>query len=247
MLHSTRGIVFHSLKYSESSLIVKIYTGLFGLQSYLFKGIRNPKSRIKPGLFQALTMLDLVVYHKERHSLQSVKEVRLAYPYQTIPYDIRKSSVTLFMNELLYKSIREEEANPPLFQFLWDTCMQLDTTEKNVSLFHICFAMQLMQYLGIFPQDNYSELCPVFNMRDGIFQSSIPGHPHYLDPEKSKLFHSWLSEFGQQNPDRVQNFEPCQKSIVREWLLETILIYYQLHLPGFRGLQSHHILHTVLS
>jgi len=247
MLHSTRGIVFHSLKYSESSLIVKIYTGLFGLQSYLFKGIRNPKSRIKPGLFQALTMLDLVVYHKERHSLQSVKEVRLAYPYQTIPYDIRKSSVTLFMNELLYKAIREEEANPPLFQFLWDTCMQLDTTEKNVSLFHICFAMQLMHYLGIFPQDNYSELCPVFNMRDGIFQSSIPGHPHYLDQEKSKIFYSLLSGFGQKNPDGVQNLEPCQNPIIRDWLLETILIYYQLHLPGFRGLQSHQILHTVLS
>ncbi len=236
MLHSTKGIVFHSLKYSETSIIVKIYTELFGIQSYLIKGIRNAKSKIKPGLFQSMTLLDLVVYHKEKQSLQSVKEVQLSCPFKTIPFDIRKSSVTLFINELVYKSIREEEANPELFNFLWHSCLELDETEESVSFFHIRFSLQLMQFLGIFPQNNRTDGFPVFNMREGLFQASVPNHPHYLDPEQSRVFSEMLNiEY------RILNIE------LRSKMLETILLYYQLHLPGFKGVQSHHILHDVLA
>ena len=148
MLHSTRGIVFHTIKYSETSIIVKIYTGLFGIQSYLIKGIRKSKSKSRAGLFQPMTLLDLVVYHRERHSLQSVKEVTLAHPFKTLPFDIRKSSIALFINELIYKAIREEEANPDLFRFLWQTILTLDSTEEGVSSFHISFTVQLMHHLA---------------------------------------------------------------------------------------------------
>jgi len=244
MLHSTRGIVFHSTRYAETSLIVKIYTALFGLQSYLVRGVRNPKSKIKPGLFQPLTLLDLVVYHKERNSLQSVKEIRLAHPYQSIPYDIRKSSVVLFMNELVYKSIKEEEPNPSLFEFLWGACLELDGTSNPVSNFHIWVALQLCNHLGIFPQSNYSSRFPIFNLREGMFQPAIPEHPHYLDQRSSLLLHSLL-ESCRSGP--YQSSEKLIKPDERNHILETILLYYQLHLPGFKGLQSHHILHTVLS
>ncbi|MDP1620882.1 MAG: DNA repair protein RecO [Bacteroidales bacterium] len=237
MLHSTKGIVFHSLKYSDTSVIVKIYTELFGIQSYLLKGIRSPGSKIKPGLFQSLTLLDLVVYHKEKRSLQMVKEVRLAHVFKTIPQDIRKSSLVLFINELVYKSIREEEPNPELFAFLWKTCRQLDETTESVSCFHIHFAIGLCRHLGIFPQTNYSEKKQIFNLREGLFQSHIPEHPHYLDPGNSLLFYSLLKTCNQ-HFTAAQNFTP---------LLETILLYYKLHLPGFRDVQSHHILHDALA
>ena len=127
MLHKTRGIALHTVKFSETSIIAKIYTELFGLQSYLIKGIRKQHSRIKPGLFQPLTILDLTVYHKETGSLQSLKEVHNLYPYQSLPFDIMKSSIALFMNELIYKSIREEEPNQELFDFLFDACIDLDS------------------------------------------------------------------------------------------------------------------------
>ena len=255
MLHVTKGIVFHSFKYSESSVIVKIYTELFGIQSYLFKGIRGPKSRIKPGLLQPLTLLDLVVYHKEKHSLQSVKEIHLAHPYQTIPFDIRKSAVALFINELVYKTIREEEANPDLFDFLWSSCLQLDLTDEPVSSFHLIFSLTFSRYLGIFPQLNHAEKLPIFNLREGLFQSSVPEHPDYLDPGNSKRLYSLLNACSQpfagaQNFEvGAQNFKPLQsmKAETRNQLLETILLYFRLHLPGFSGLQSPRILHEVMA
>jgi DNA repair protein RecO (recombination protein O) len=252
MLHSTRGIVFHTVKYSETSIIAKIYTDLFGIQSYLFRGIRGTKSKTKPGLFQSMTLLDLVVYHKENQSLQSVKEVHLAHAFKSIPFDIIKSSVALFINELLYKVIREEEPNPALFDFLWTSTQQLDDAETSVSGFHITFAVRLMHFLGIFPHDNYSALSPVFNMREGLFQPAIPDHPYYLLPDTSVLLHKLLESSGE--PDELPG-EPVDwnhgglfpNAGSRKQILETILVYYQLHLPGFKGVQSHLILHDVLA
>jgi DNA repair protein RecO (recombination protein O) len=260
MLHSTKGIVLHSIKYSESSIIVKIYTDLFGIQSYLVKGIRNVRSKIKPGLFQCLTLLDMVAYHREKQSLQILKEVHLAFPYQNLPFDIRKSAVAIFINELVYKSIREEEPNPDLFTFLWQTCLLLDETHDSVSWFHIRFALQLMHFLGIFPQNNHSELLPIFNMREGIFQATIPNHPHYLDQQNSHVISMLLAscEMPQMNNNEMVKWRDSEMSDLRNGenfahpgsrnkLLETVLVYYQLHLPGFRAIQSHHILHDVLA
>ena len=110
MLQKTRGIVLHSVTYSETSLVVKIYTEAFGLQSYLLKGAKGKRSSFRPVFFQPLNLLDAVVYKNEKTALQSMKEVQLAHPFRSIPFDIRKSSIALFLNEILYKSIREEEA-----------------------------------------------------------------------------------------------------------------------------------------
>ncbi len=241
MLHQTKGIVFHSIKYAESSIIVKIYTELFGLQSYLVRGIRRAKAKIKPALFQPLTLLDLVAYHKERQSLQSLKEIRLAHPYQTIPFDIRKSSVALFTDELMYRSIREEEANPGLFEFIWESCRLLDITEEPVTHFPLLFALQLAIHLGISPQAGHTAHNPYFNLREGLFQPAIPDHPQYLGREHSEILFTLLG-----TPLSMHS-SVSLKPEVRAQMLETILLYYQLHLPGFKGVKSHHILHTVLA
>jgi len=257
MLHATKGIVFHSVKYSETSVIVKIYTELFGIQSYLFKGVHSPKSKTRPGLFQPMTLLDLVVYHKEKQSLQHAREVHLARPYHTLPFDIRKSSVALFMNELVYKTIREEEANPDLFVFLWNTCILLDDTADPVSAFPLFFALRFCHYLGIFPLSNHSNQFTIFNLREGVFQAAIPDHQNYLDPENSKLLHTMLEVCGG-NPEDHETLPGYAamlyadpfirlKAETRNRLLETLLLYYRLHLPGFKGLQSHHILHDVMA
>ncbi len=240
MLHQTRGIAIHVTKFSETSSVVKIYTELFGLQSYLVKGVRKQNAKIKPGLFQPLTLLDLVVYHKEKSSLQNLKEANYSNPYQSIPFDIRKSSIALFINELIYKTIHEEEPHSELFSFIYNTCIYLDHIGDNFSLFHLVFSLQLTRYLGCMPQLNYSGKTPFLNLREGIFQASAPEHRDFLDPAKSHLFFQLL-----QTPEGAS--ASIQVSArTRDMLLEMILFYYRLHVPGFREMQSHHILHTVL-
>jgi len=240
MLHQTRGIALHSTKFSETSSVVKIYTELFGLQSYLIKGVRKQKSKVKAGLFQPLTLLDLIVYHKDKSSLQNLKEVNYSNPYHEIPFDIRKSSIALFINELVYKTIHEEEPNPELFLFLHKNCLKLDATTNNFALFHLVFSMQLTRYLGFMPQLNYSDTTPFMNLREGVFQTTPPDHSDFLDPVMSLHFFHLL---------QIQEMADVSLQIpskTRDTLLEMILIYYRLHITGFREMKSHHVLHTVL-
>lgn len=240
MLHSTRGIVLHTVNYSETSLIAKIYTEIFGLQSYLIKGIRKQKARIRPVLFQHLSLVDLIVYHKEKSALQTIKEGQIAFPYKSVPFEIRKSSVALFINELLYKSIREEEPNRKLFDFIWDSCVFLDETTHSTNYFHLWFIVHLTAFLGFIPQMNYSERNKIFNMQEGVFQENPPGHEYFMDEGLSAFFYQLFMLPSEEGV--VMNF-PLEE---RNLMVEKILLFYRIHLSGFGGLQSHLILHTVL-
>lgn len=240
MLHQTRGIALHTTKFSETSLIVKIYTELFGLQSYVVKGIRKQNARIKPGLFQPLTLLDLVVYHKEKSSLQNLKEAAYSYNYQQIPFDIRKSSITLFLNELIFKTIHEEEPHPELFSFIYQSLIDFDSATDNFMHFHLFFSLQLTRYLGCMPQLNYSEKNCFLNLREGTFLANAPEHSDFLDPSLSKIFFQLMITSDQFLTSLYISPE------IRDKLLEMILIYFRLHVPGFREMKSHQILHTVL-
>jgi DNA repair protein RecO (recombination protein O) len=240
MLHKTRGIVLHSVKFSESSLVVKIYTEAFGIQSYMVKGARSAKSRLKPVLFQPLTLLDLVVYRKERNVLQSIKEVRIAHPWQSIPFDIRKSSIALFVNEVVYRALGEEEPNEALFEFLWNAFLLLDAVEEPFHHFHLLFTLKLTKYLGFYPRSLRTREHCYFNLSEGTFQ------PIFLEGIclDKHLSETWctLLEWPFEKPH-----VPGLQSKERDAILDAVLAYYKFHLPGFAGFRSAEVLHSVLS
>jgi len=241
MIQRTRGIALHSVKFSETSIIAKVYTDLFGLQSFIIKGARKQGSRIRPGLFQPLTLLELTIYHREKNSLHTLKEACIFHPYQTLHSDIRKSSMALFIAEVVYKSIREEESNPKMFHFLEETCVNLDDIPGTFPVFHLVFIMRLTRYLGFQPENNFSIHKRYFNLREGNFQAEPADMPYSVDEKLSAAFSSLLSaSFDDLEHLRIP-------ALVRNPLLERILQYYQLHLSGFREIRSHEVLHEVLS
>jgi DNA repair protein RecO (recombination protein O) len=244
MLHTTRGIALHTVKFSETSIVVKIYTERFGLQSYLVRGIRKEHSKTKAGLFQPLTLLDLTVYHKGKTSLQAIKEVSILRPYHSLPFDIRKSSIALFINELLVRSIREEEENRELFGFLYETCLELDAATEGLSFFPLVFAVALTRFLGFYPRIEGKHGYDIFNMADGVFQQQIPDHKNYLLPPMSLLLKEIIGS-GSYHPDFGILSEDFRR--LKNDLLEGMLLYYRLHLPAFGEIRSHKVLHTVLT
>lgn len=241
MLHKTRGIVFHKIKYSETSIIAKIYTELFGLQSYLFKGIRSPKSKTKSNLLQHLSLIDMEVYHKQKSEIQYVKEIKSAYNFSSIPFNIKKSSIAIFINEILYRSIKEEEANKNLFDFIFNALQFLDLKEDKYADFHLLFIVQLTKYLGFFPQCNYSDINNVFNLKEGVFEQNISHHTYYIQKPISQYLYNLLN-ISFEDLDSVKI--PSKN---RYELLEKIIEYYQLHIPAFKNIKSHHILKMVFN
>lgn len=150
MLHKTRGIVFRFTKYGDTSVIVNIFTHQFGLQSYIVNGARSKSSRGIISLYQPLTLLELVVYHRENSGIQRIKEVKCLHAYQSIHQDIRKTTIALFLNEMINKAVKDQSNAESIFSFLMNSFIALDQLDV-VENFHLQFLIKLSRHLGFGP------------------------------------------------------------------------------------------------
>ena len=236
MLHKTKGIVFHTIKFTETSVIAKIYTEAFGLQSYIVNGVRISGPRNKAALFSPANILDLEIYHRENKNLQRLKEFRPSYIFRTLSSDILKSSIALFMTEILYKSIREEEANLALFDFIERSLIALDEAPKANVNFHLSFLLELSGHLGFHPHNHAHNHCEYFDLREGKFTNELPEHGYSIAQPHVALLEKLLAG---ESDIRMSLFD-------RNLLLEKMLLYYALHLHDFKKVSSHKVLHEVL-
>lgn len=152
MLHKTNGIVFRLTNYGETSVIVNVFTGSFGLQSYIVNGVRG-KTKTQIALYQPLTLLEMVVYHRENASIMRIKDVKCIHPYQTLNLDFRKSTIALFLNEVTNRTIKEQSHAQELCEFLIQSFICLDSLQHNIENFHLIFLIRLSQYLGFRPSE----------------------------------------------------------------------------------------------
>jgi len=240
MLHKTRGIVFKTTDYSESSVVVQVFTEKFGLQSYLINGIKRPKSKIRLNSLQPLHLLDMVVYHKTSGSIQRVSELRHQPVFLSIPYDIVKSSITMFLNEVLYKSLKQHEADEVLFEFLFHAIEILDSMSTGLANFHLYFLLRLTRFLGFYPDLTLASAGAYFDLRDGGYSKMQPPHAHILEPQFAAVWTAILNS----NFDDLENLKiPAAE---RKFLLEKILDYYRNHIESFGQIRSHEVLEEVL-
>ncbi|MCS7018918.1 MAG: DNA repair protein RecO [Cytophagales bacterium] len=148
MLVKTKGIVIRFLRYRETSLIVRIYTEALGLRSYIVNGVRSTKSGSSIALYQPLALLELTVYEKPGANLQRISDARLAYAYRHLPFSIVKTTIALFLAEILHKTLKEEKEDAALFTFLFDSLKTLDRIDTGEDLFHLVFMVRLAALLG---------------------------------------------------------------------------------------------------
>lgn len=240
MTESTRGIVFQQTKYSETSLIVKIFTEAHGLQGFILKGIRKSRSGVKAALFRNMSALNLQVYYKPNASLHHIREASLCFFPITLYSDMKKSSILMFINEVLIKSIREEETNLELFAFLYDSVEKLDRMTSHYTVFHLHFLVHLSKHLGFFPLRNYSEACPQFDLAGGMFRKANPGEAYIL-PEQESL---WLYRLATDSNLEVIPGLPDKNT--RNNLLQGLLAFYSIHIPAFGEMKSLKVLKAIL-
>lgn len=226
MLHKTEGIVLNYIKYKDTSIITKIYTRQFGLQSYIVNGVRSQKSKFKIALFQPLTLLDMVVYFKKNANLNRISELKCPHPQRSIAMDIRKSSVALFIGEMLNKLLKEETEDEALFMFIWQSIQVLENQQENYSNFHLQFMLKLSRYLGFLPAGGTD-----------IFDQ-IRGPDATLVVQESNDL-SLLLE------NNYQSSLPLSAK-KRNYLLEVILKFYQYHIDSLGEIKSIHVLREVL-
>jgi DNA repair protein RecO (recombination protein O) len=238
MLHKTRGIVFKTTDYGETSVIVQIFTEKFGLQSYIINGVKKPRAKISRNMLQPLHLLDMVVYHKNTGQVQRIAELKNSPVLQTIPYDVIKSSLVLFLNEVLYKAVRQQSADENMFDFIFNAIEWLDNQTEGVANFHLLFLTRLTRFLGFSP--NQVANADYFDMKNGVFSKYKPEGFSYLSPPHTQNFYNLLqSSFENINQLKFSNDE-------RRYLVQKLLEYYALHIEGFGSIRSHEVLEEVL-
>lgn len=222
MIAKTRGIVFRYTKYQETSIIATIFTEQFGLQTYMVNGVRSKSARNKIALYQPMTLVNLVVYHRENANIERIKEISCLHPYRTLTSDIKKSTLAIFINELLNKSVRDESHASELFEFICNSLMTLDSLESGSENFHLIFMLKLARFLGFGP-----------TRADEI----IGGRA--LDEETEKLVTIILAA-GYQDVIPVTNAQ-------RRALLDLFLAFYHEHMQHLGEIKSLQVLREISS
>lgn len=227
---STLGIVLHTTPYGDTSVIVKVFTRMLGVRSYIIKGVRGRNAKVKQNLLQPLSCLDMVVYDNPKTELNYVKELSpRGVNCEATPVE---SALRFFMTEVLYKSLQEAEPMPALFDYV-------DSINSSLIIHHsslpITFLLTVSRHLGIEPLDNYCPSEALFDLQEGRYVSSATETT--LSPSQSEMLHEYLASH------ELSNGAPLQS---RRALIDSLLAYYQLHLSGFRNFTSHEILHTIL-
>ncbi len=226
MIFSTKGIVLHRFKYTDSKIIAKIYTEEFGLQAYLIYGSSSKKAKQIHSLLQPLFIVEMEVYHNEKKELQKIKEISNHFPFRTLPFNFNKKSVSLFLSEFILKVIRENEADKDLFNFIQKSIQIFDLNLENSSNFHLIFLIKMCKFLGISPQKNYTSARTIFDLDSGKFVIGIRRNSKYIDSKNSIIFNDLLYA-DYYDKLQINNSE-------RRVLLNHIIEFYTIHLgkPG---------------
>jgi DNA repair protein RecO (recombination protein O) len=220
VLVKTKGIVFRLTPYGDTSVIVNVFTDQFGLQSYIVNGVRSQTKKSKIALFQPLTLLELVVYHKENGNIMRIKEVKCYHPYQTLSQQVNKSAIALFINEVLNKAVKDQTHTSEIFGFISNSMLLLDETSRPEN-FHLIFLLGLSRHLGFAP-----------NQADEVLGV------HWLDEPDEKLLNQLLRMNYQS--------EFALTYAQRQTLLNCLIRFYQTHIDGFGEIKSLPVLQEVL-
>lgn len=241
MLEKTRGIILHQIKYTDSGIIAKLYTRKFGRQAFLIKGMRNRKTGKHNILFQPMFILDLEMNYKASREMQVLKEFSASFTPYDIYSNIKKSCVAIFLGEVLTSVLKEESPHEEMFDYIEESIIYFEKCKEGFANFHIAFLAGLSSFLGFEPGQQINENDLFFDMVNGIFVKTPPFHGHYANEEVSRILASFF----------VSSYNTSNNIILtgnqRNEVLETLVRYYSLHLPGLKKINSLEVLKEVFS
>ncbi|MBO7129397.1 MAG: DNA repair protein RecO [Prevotella sp.] len=241
MLTKTQAIVLHAIKYGETRLIVDMFTRQHGRLSFIVSLPKSPKAKVRKQFFQPLTMLEIEADLRPKIQLQKIRDVRLAVPFITIPFDPNKLSISLFIAEFLYHALRGEQQNAPLYDYVANSIIWLDSQDTSYANFHLVFLMRLSRFLGFYPNLDHYQVGDYFDLRESIFTSQPPMHRDFLMPQEAEKIQVMMRmDYPTMHLYKMSHYE-------RNRLLEVSLTYYRLHLPDFPEMKSVEVLREMYS
>ncbi len=236
MVENYKGIVLRCIKYSDNLMITDVYTLEKGRLSFLLPVSHGKRSRVRNVLFQPLSLIELTASVHVRRRLSRITDARPMQIYSSIPLDVVKSSIAMYLAEVLTHALREEERDEALFNYIDRALTWFDSVPEGYADFHLVFMSQLLRFLGIYP--NIENLAPnsYFDMQAGCLVREHPLHPHFLMPHSTAGFVQLLGA----NFLSVRSLALNKER--RGEFLAVLEEYYRLHIPEFPSIRSGEVL-----
>jgi DNA repair protein RecO (recombination protein O) len=239
MLISSSAIVLSKVRYRDNDLIIKCFTRDLGVVSYIVKNISvSKKSKNKFAFFQLLNIIDLETNFNPNRSIQYIKDLKIKYSFKSLHTNIYKSSVVMFLSEILSTIIHNEIEDIELFDFIENSLIWYDQFEDS-SAFYLIFLMKITNYLGFYP-DCTNMHYNYFNLEEGLFENSI--NSKYVISGDSLV--SFKIILGIKFDGNKLPFIDKHK---KKDILKNILIYYKLHVDGFKDPKSLKVLNQIFA
>lgn len=236
MWDKLHAVVLGVIKYSDKNSIAHVYTRERGRMSFLVPQGSTRGARMRNAAFLPLSIIEFeakIVPGKELHSF---RDLQRSFPLANLYADPMKSSIALFVSELLSHVIIESESNPALFEYLQTTIRILDSMTTGIANFHICFMYNLSAFLGIQPDASEYQPGDWFDLENGTFSRTIPMGQHKLRPEEAAT----LALLDRMTFSNLHLFRFNREQ--RNQILDTILLFFAVHNNTVGTLKSPEIL-----
>lgn len=239
MLHKTQAIVLNTINYNDKYLLATVYTNVFGRVTYMVPKSRSKATKVQKSLFAPLSILDMETEHQASRDIQRIREAHTLYPLYSIPGNMVKTSIVLFLSEFLSRILKDTDEYEIIYNYLSYSIQVLEESEKGLANYHLVFMLKLTRFLGFYP--NLEDYHPndYFDMLNGIFVTHQPLHNHYVNKVDSQVL-SLLSRIGYENMHLFLFSRQDRQNIINR-----MLEYYRIHLHDFQPLKSLDILHEL--
>ncbi len=240
-MYMTRALVLRTIHYSDSRMVVSLFTESHGMVACMVRVSRGRKGGGRSALWQVLNLVDVALDYRPAREVQTVGEASISCPWQTLPYHPVKAAISMFLGEFLFHAIRGEGENGALFAFLENSLRWFDEADEGIADFHLQLMLRLTRFLGILPGVDGYDRSKVYDLKSACYASLMPGHGQYLMPEEARLIPMLLRmDYGRMRKLRMT-------TAGRRRMLEVLIQYYGLHVPAFGEMHSLEILREVFS
>lgn len=240
MIIKAEGIILRSFKYSETSLIVDLFTKEHGILSFIISGVRKKNAKISAAMLQVMNIVDIVGFNKKNQGLGRITEIKNNYIHKDLLYDFIKSSIGIFVIELSRNCLKEKEVNESVYSFMKNSLIYIDESDFKLDILPILYMIHFSRHLGFYPNNNYSESMNIFDWKEARFISQNDQHIHCMDKTTSMYFAQLLSTDIRLISDVII---PKQD---RKLIMDHLLNYYQYHVESFKPLKSHQVLEEIM-
>lgn len=137
---SHHGFLIHSRKYKETSSIVYIFSSTKGIQSLIFKGSYSNKNKFKFSLFN-----EYLIAYNDKYNFPYLSKFEISHEFS---FDKKYYLLGLYINELLYKTIREGYDFEPIYESYKSFLLNLSSSKYSTKRLALIFEKDLIENLG---------------------------------------------------------------------------------------------------